>query len=388
VTFTKPIFQQTVSSPTLELTGRAHNADRFKFSVKAMLFALWFNELLDAGLLLYTSLQGRVMAFYLVCSPTHKMLKYILYSLVLLSLMNTSLCFAQQPPQPTLDQAGLTELIRSASLRINEYKAKFKDLAAEEEQKVEEYDGEGKLKRQRRVVSDLIIYQSQLDTSLTAEYRNVRVVDGVAVAKREERLMNLFNRLAKSDSVKKELDRINREGRRYDLAYSSHGLTLNEGLLLDESVRAAFQFAVVGREQLNGRTVIVLQYQQVAQSPGVTFKLSLPSVLKGAEPLYRGRLWLDAETAQLWREEREWTLRLRSLATPLIFMRFEFEYVGSRFGILTPKRIVVSTYNNGRTGADKLPELLLGGKVTFEYSSFRRFDVSAPDASIEPSIKP
>jgi hypothetical protein len=159
-------------------------------------------------------------------------------------------------------------------------------------------------------------------------------------------------------------------------------------LLLDESVRAAFQFTVVGREQLNGRDVIVLQYQQVAQSPGITMKLSLPSVLKGAEPLYRGRLWLDAETAQLWREEREWTLRHPSVATPLIFMRFEFEYVGSRFGILTPQRIVVSTYNNGRTGADKLPELVLGGKVTFEYSSFRRFDVSAPDASIEPPIKP
>jgi hypothetical protein len=316
------------------------------------------------------------------------MLKYILYSLVLLSLMSTSISFAQQPPQPTLDQAGLTELIRSASLRISEYKAKFKDLSAEEEQKVEEYDGEGKLKRQRRVVSDLIIYQSQLDTSLTAEYRNVRMVDGVAVAKREERLMNLFNRLAKSDSVKKELDRINRESQRYNLAVSSHGLTLNEGLLLDESVRAAFQFTVIGREQLNGRTVIVLQYQQVAQSPGVTIKLSLPSALKGAELLYRGRLWLDAETAQLWREEREWTLRLRSLASPLIFMRFEFKYVDSRFGILTPQQIVVSTYSNGRTGADKLPELMLGGKVTFEYSSFRRFDVSGPDASIEPPIKP
>jgi hypothetical protein len=35
----------------------------------------------------------------------------------------------------------------------------------------------------------------------------------------------------------------------------------------------------------------------------------LPIELKGAEPLYRGRLWLDAETKQLWREERELTLR-------------------------------------------------------------------------------
>jgi hypothetical protein len=315
------------------------------------------------------------------------MLKHILYSLVLLSLMNTSISFAQQPQQPPLDQAGLTELIRSGSLRTSEYRAKFKDLSAEEQQEIEEYDGEGKLKRQRRVTSDLIIYQSQLDTSLAAEYRNVRMVDGVAVAKRDERLMNLFKRLAKADSVKKELDRINRESQRYDLAVSFHGLTLNEGLLLDESLRA-FQFAIVGREQLNGRAVIVLQYQQVAQSPGFTTKLSLPSMLKDAEPLYRGRMWLDAETAQLWREEREFTLRHPSVATPLIFMRFEFEYVRSRFGILTPRRIVVSAYNNGRMGADRVPQLLLGGKVTFEYSSFTRFEVGAPDASIEPPIKP
>jgi hypothetical protein len=314
------------------------------------------------------------------------MRKYILRSLVLLSLMSRSISFAQQPQQPPLDQAGLSELMRAASLRISEYRARFKDLSAEEQQKIEEYNGEGKLKRQRRVTSDLIVYQSQLDTSLAAEYRNVRMVDGVAVAKRDERLMNLFKRLAKADSVKKELERINRESQRYDLAVSFHGLTLNEGLLLDEST-GAFQFAIVGREQLNGRAVIVLKYQQVAQSPGFTSKLSLPSMLKSAEPLYRGRMWLDAETAQLWREEREFTLRHPSVATPLIFMRFEFEYVGSRFGILTPQRIVVSTYNNGRTGADGVPQLLLGGKVTFEYSSFTRFEVGAPDASIEPSIR-
>jgi hypothetical protein len=253
---------------------------------------------------------------------------------------------------------------------------------------VEEYDSEGKLKRQRRVVSDLIIYQSQLDTSMTAEYRYVRVVDGVAVAKREERLVNLFNRLAKADSVKKELDRISRESRRYDHRYSFYGLTLNQGLLLDESLRASFQFTDAGRERVNGRDVIVLQYQQVAQSPQLATKLSLPSELKGAEPLYRGRLWLDAETAQIWREERELTLRHSSLNHPLILMKFEFEYVGSSFGILTPQRIVWSTYDRGRTGADKLPELVLGGKVIYQYSSFRRFNVSSPDATLNPPAKP
>jgi hypothetical protein len=349
---------------------------------------LRLNELLEAGYHCTLLSLRRVMTFYLIFSPTHKMLRCILFSLVLLSLMNTSLCLAQQPTRPQLNPTELKELIRLAGLSVSEYKARFKDLTANEEQKVEEYDSEGKLKRQRRVVSDLIIYQSQLDTSQTAEYRYVRVVDGVAVAKREERLMTLFNGLAKADSVKKELDRISRESRRYDHRYSFYGLTLNQGLLLDESLSASFQYTDAGRERVNGRDVIVLQYQQVTQSPQLATKLSLPSELKGAEPLYRGRLWLDAETAQIRREEREMTLRLSSLDHPLVLMRFEFEYVDSLFGILTPQRIVWSTYDRGRTGADKLPELLLGGKVTFEYSSFHRFDVNSPDATLNPPAKP
>lgn len=319
--------------------------------------------------------------------PVHKMLKRILI-LALLVLTSTAQSFGQQPTGPRLTSAELKELIQRAGLRIDEYRNKFKDLTADEEQQVEEYDGEGRLKQQRRILSDLIIYQSQLEPSSMSEYRNVRSVDGLTVAKREERLVNLFGRLARADSVKKELERINRESRRYDLDYSSYGLTLNEGLLLTENLLPSFQFTEAGREQIKGRDVIVLQYQQVAHNPQITIKLSLPKELKGAEPRYRGRLWLDAETAQLWREERELTLQHSTLSQPLVLMRFEFEYTGSSFGILTPQRIVFSTYNRGRTRPDKVPELRLGGKITFQYSDFRRFDVSSPGSSITPPVKP
>ena len=330
-----------------------------------------------------------MMALHLVFSPTHKMLRRTLYLLVLLSLTNTGPSFAQQPTHPQPNSAELEELILRARRGVGEYRAKFKDLTADEEQNVEEYDGEGKLKKRRRIVSELVIYQSQLDASSTAEYRYVREVDGKAVAKREERLVNLFKRLAKADSVEKELDRITRESRRYDHRYSMNGWTLNQGLLLAENLRSSFQFTDAGRERVDGRDVIVLQYQQVAQNPEVSLEFhSLPSALKGAEPLYRGRLWLDAETAQIWREEREITLRHSSWNRPLVLWRFEFEYVGSSFGILTPRRVVWSAYGRGRTGADKQPELLLSGKVTFEYSAFRRFDVNSPDASLNPPAKP
>ncbi len=129
---------------------------------------------------------------------------------------------------------------------------------------------------------------------------------------------------------------------------------------------------------------------QAVKSPGwlapyIKFDLSLPSALKGAERVHRGRLWLDAETAQIRREVREMTLQPPSVNRPLVFIRYEFEYADSRFGFLTPKRIVITNYSRGRTGADKKPELLLGGRITFDYGAFTRFDVAAPDASVTPS---
>lgn len=345
--------------------------------------------LLEAGPALYTSLPGGATALCLVFLPTRKMLRRILYSLVLLSLTSSGLSFGQQPARPEPGTAELKELVRRAGISMREYKTGFKDLTAEEEQQVEEYDGQGKLKRQRRIASDLVIYQSQLDPTQVVEYRDVKSVDGVAIKKREARLVSLLNRSAKADSVKKELDRIYRESRRYDLEHSFYGMTLNQGLPLDENARESFQFTLAGREQVNGHDAIVLEYQQVSQTPHITFNLSsLPAPLKGAEALYRGRLWLDAETAQLRREVREMTLRLPSLSHPLVLFRFDLDYADSRFGFLTPRRIVVTTNSRGRTGADKKPELLLGGKVTFEYGAFSRFAVEAPDASLTPPAKP
>lgn len=330
-----------------------------------------------------------MMAFYLVFSPTHKMLNRILYLLVLLSLTSTGLSFGQQPTHTQPNPAESAELIRRAGLSVSEYKVRFKDLTADEEQKIEEYDSQGKLSKQRLIASDLVIYQSQLEPTQMVEYRDVKSVDGALVKKREARLVSLLNRSAKADSVKKELDRIYRESRRYDLEHSFYGMTLYQGLPLDEKAREAFQFKLAGREQVNGHDAIVLEYQQVSQTPHFTPDLkSLPAPLKGAEAFYRGRLWLDAETAQLRREVRELTLRLPSLSHPLVLYNFELDYADSRFGFLTPRRIVVTIYSRGRTGADKKPELLLGGKVTFEYGAFRRFDVGVPDASLNPTVKP
>lgn len=310
------------------------------------------------------------------------MLKHILRSIVLLSFIGQGSALSQQPLTAAPDAAQTAELVRRAGLRQAEYKEMFKDLTAEETQKAEEYGDEGP-KRRREIVSDLIIYQSQLDGSLMAEYRNVRAVDGKAVAGRDRRVEKLFGRLAKADTARKELERIKRESGRYDLGYSFYGLTLYQGLPLDEHVSPYYRFTVKGRERLDGHDTVVVEYQQVTQDPGQETRLSLPERLKGAVPLFRGRLWLDQDTARLRREEREFTLNHPSLSAPLVFMKFEFSYGDSRFGILTPTRIVFGGYTRGHAGADGAPELLLGGRVVFEYGEFRRFGVAPPDSRLD-----
>jgi hypothetical protein len=72
----------------------------------------------------------------------------------------------------------------------------------------------------------------------------------------------------------------------------------------------------------------------------------------------------------------------------MVFISYEFDYADSRFGFLTPRRIVITNYSRGRIGADKKPEFLLGGRITFEYGAFTRFAVDTLDASIMPPLKP
>jgi hypothetical protein len=311
------------------------------------------------------------------------MMENILRLFVALSFLAPASSFGRQSAPQAPDAAAPAELISRAAARVAEYKERFKDLIAEETQRIEEFGNEG-LKRRREIVSDLIIYQSQIDTSVAAEYRNVRLVDGKEVSKRDRRVEQLFGRLAKADSRKKELERIAQESRRYDLNYSVYNNTLDQGIPLNENLRPSFRFTVIGDGRIDGHDVIEVRYEQVFKNPALNLKLSsLPKRLEGAEALFRGRLWLDRDTARLRREERELTMNHPSLPTPLTLMKFEFSYGDSRFDILTPTRIIFSTYNRGRDLPGGGAELSLGGRVVFEYREFRRFGVDTPDSRLD-----
>lgn len=282
----------------------------------------------------------------------------------------------------SLTPAQLESFLDAAYARTTEYTTSFRDLTAEEKQSVELYDATGKLVRRRQIISDIIVYQSRFDKGVAAEYRNVREVDKVQVAGREERVLRLFKRLASSSSVNQELALISDEASRYDLNYSIHGYTLKQGLALQKEVRNVFAFEVEGREQVEGHETLVIKYTQRGPSQQLKVDLRLPSLPKASDSFYRGRLWLDARTAQIRREERELVLTIPQVKEQLVLIRQEFHYTASQFDILVPQRITLTTLGSIRLDKDRVASSTLGGRLVFEYGPFARFNVTIPGANV------
>jgi hypothetical protein len=282
----------------------------------------------------------------------------------------------------SLTPSELGRFLDAALTRTTEYTASFRDLTAEEKQSVELYDSKGKQVKRREIVSDFIVYQSRFDRGVTAEYRNVREVDKVAVPGREERVLRLFKRLAGASNVNQELELISDEASRYDLNYSIQGYTLKQGLSLQKEVRAAFLFEVTGKEALEGHDTLVIRYTQRAPHPLLKVDLKIPSLPKAEQPFYRGRLWLDARTAQIRREERELVLEVPRVKEPLVLIRQEFNYTDSQFDILTPKLITLTTLGSVKLDGDRVTSPTIGGRLVFEYGAFSRFSVTIPGANV------
>lgn len=314
----------------------------------------------------------------------------LLWSIILLALFGSlsvavgqQRAAAQSLAEPSFTPSELERFLDTAFIRTTEYTASFRDLTAEEKQNVELYDSKGLLIRRREIVSDFVVYQSRFDKGVTAEYRNVREVDKVQVPGREERVLKLFKKLASSSSVNQELALISDETSRYDLNYSIQGYTLKQGLPLQPEVRGVFAFEVTGSEKIDGHEVVVISYAQRAQSPHLKVNLRLASLPKASESFYRGRLWLDARTAQIRREERELALELPKVKEPLVLIRQEFHYTASQFGILAPQRVTLTTLGSIKLDGERVASSTLGGRLLFEYGPFSRFNVVIPGANVQ-----
>lgn len=284
--------------------------------------------------------------------------------------------------QVTVD---LSTILQNANLQTQKYGDEFKNLLADETKTFETFDKNGNGKKRTVIESNFIVLQSEKSGNITTEYRSVRKVDGKEVGDIDKRTADLFEQIAKAKSPSEELEKIQKESSRYDKNLEISGFTLIQAPILDESLRPFFEFTQIGNEAINGRNVIIIGYRQTKPSPnilinqknnsttGLTLNLEvdLPDSFKKTDVLLRGKLWIDAETFQIWREEREVVAEKEGNST--VLQKTDFEYQSSDYEILVPKQINFIE-NKIKKNDGKLTETK-SQSVNFQYSRFRKSNV-------------
>jgi hypothetical protein len=297
----------------------------------------------------------------------HLILGFISILLGVGTFASTATTMWQAPTPAEMDQW----ITRHNATRA-EYSKVFLNLVAEETKVLEIFDSSGRLDKRREIISDLLVYQSSGEQ--TAELRDVRSVDGKAVNNRDKRILDLIRNAGKTDSVEKELARIDREGHRYDLDFTVSNTTVSPGCFV---LRDHFRFEWVGRDRIGSNDVVIIDYRE--EGPSMATMSSRDKQMGLTALLLRGRLWLDATTSQLRQERCEIAGVHPALSEPVTVVRVQREHINTdnSLGILTPKRIIVDYFQPVKMQKNKPPVFGIVGRTTLTYGNFRRFDVTA-----------
>jgi hypothetical protein len=291
----------------------------------------------------------------------------------------------------------LPTILQRADEQTENYQEEFKNLLGDETKTFETFDKNGKSKKQTTVESNFIVYQSSKNEALATEYRNVIKVNGKTVGGSEKRATDLFTQIAKSASPQSELEEIQKESSRYDKNLDISGLTLFQAPILAEYARPFFDFTLLPNETIDGKDAFVIQYRQTKASPyvllndnktsgeklGLTFEEDLPDSITEPNARLRGKMWIDAQTFQIRREERELTIQPQNLQTPLVIQKTEFEYQPSDLGILVPKRIVLNSYTVKSKDKGATIAAFQDTKATFQYNKFTKSDVEVKSGDVK-----
>jgi len=294
-------------------------------------------------------------------------------------------------PSPTVAvttaPADLNTILTEATKQIDVYRETFKDLLATETKTFEDYNKSGDLRDAKVIESNFLVYQSAKDSKSTAELRNVTKVDDELVPESQSRADQFLAELAKTSTTEKELEKVEKEGLRYDKTLRIYGFTINQGIVLSENLRPVFEFKLLGTENYQGNEVYVVSYQQTRKSQYITvnekaseskggtadFDADIPGALKKSDKFLRGKLWFDKNTFQLWREVRQ--LTVKTSTDPLVVIESIFEYAPSEFGILVPKKISLLENEVKKAGKGEDYTAVKNMMVNFEYSKFRKTNV-------------
>lgn len=279
--------------------------------------------------------------------------------------------------------ADLQTVLTEAQKQTDFYRETFRNLLAEETKTFEEFDKNGNSAKRSVVKSNFLVYQSGKDASKTAELRNVIEVDGKTIPDSQKRSDELFGELSKSETYESELKKIVKESLRFDKTWEINGVTLNEGLVLHPNFRSAFDFKLVGSENLPESSFYVVSYRQNKANPNIIIngkspktndltlqvQIDVPNSLKKEELILSGKLWIDAKTFQILREERNIVPKSND---SLILHTTNLEYAPSEYEILVPKTIVLTFFNSKKQKENNNLSMIKDTVVSFDYSKFRK----------------
>lgn len=274
---------------------------------------------------------------------------------------------AQRQPLSELDKT-----IRQAARQRQKYVETFVNLTAVETKTTEVFDKNGRLEKQRKVVSDFLVYQSPFKKDAVNEYRIAREVDGKTVGKQSKQTTKLFEQLARAFTLEQEFNRLREENLKHTLKFYRWGITLQPLQQFDPNYSPAFQFEIVGREKVNDKETIVLSYKQ--QVVYLNTSAGLLKNFVNPQTGNRGRVWLDAKDSQVVRWVNEATVIDRDIKEEVVYMRDEIDYEQSAFGIPIPKKIVTTFFDKYEKKTD-MKTLRLTGRITYAYDEFKRFDI-------------
>ncbi|MGI8668301.1 MAG: hypothetical protein ACR2J3_00450 [Aridibacter sp.] len=303
--------------------------------------------------------------------------------------------------QNLLSENELESLLDKAEIQAQNYTEVFQNLSADELKTKFYYKENGKLDDKRIIKSIFIVYQSP-DSKFAQEYRNVVEYNGKNVQRDEKEIAKFFDKLSKIDSTKKEYEKIRKEGLRYDGRTVSWGMTLRKSRPFSKNLRKDFDFRVVAKEKIDGVDVWRIEYEQIRNSPyiysnptkeeleerkklqtgGTQYGANISDDFRPTNPLMKGTVWLDVETAQIRRNDFQIVFHPAKLSKPITVSEFSYQYQSSDFGILVPKRFSIISYKiDGKS--DKDLSVTKDSEIIYDYSNFKEFKTDIDNYKIK-----
>ncbi len=251
------------------------------------------------------------------------------------------------------------EVLFRASQAILDFEKVFSNVVTEEMYGQRVVDPSGKVRRERKLVSDFLLVRPPGADSWFG-FRDVLQVDGKQVRDRQKRLSRLF--LESPDDALEQAARVAKESARYNIGGISRNINLPTMALaiLHPMNQYRFYFEKAGEETVEGTMAWVIRFVEHRR----------PTLVRAGrgDVFARGTVWVDPEGGHLLRSE----LFVGDANSP-VRSRSMVEYrLDEEMGFWLPTRMEEVYDRPGRTRSPVIEGVA-------DYSNFRRFEVQVDE---------